>query len=146
MLTWRSMTGCLATFRQGSAEDWLSNCVWPTEPDVTLGANGVSWLGLGVSFSMFQGELLPIISNDETGVEFLLVTKNAEDATMHDVTSCDMPRVFQSMFGQLVRWLGENKLPPFQRGLTNSMYVLGFQPCTSGILPRIAFYRQHMAT
>ena len=61
---------------------------------------GVTWLELGVSFSMFIQQALPIIRQNDLGQNRLLMIEDNRDLEEHSVTGTDLAATMQKMWCQ----------------------------------------------
>ena len=122
---------------------WMQTTVWPVESGGPLEKEiGVSWLELGVSFSMYIQQALPILRPNESGAVRLLMIQDDTDVTDYKVTYTDLAATMQKMWCQAEGWILEESRPTCNKGLNTSLYTQGFGQSTSGLSPRPMFWAQ----
>ena len=126
---------------------WMQLTIWPVEHGGPLQKEvGVTWLELGVSFSMFIQQALPIIRQNDLGQNRLLMIEDNRDLEEHSVTGTDLAATMQKMWCQCEGWIQPERRPDVTKGLTMSLYAQGFQQAASGLTPRPKFYAQDRVT
>lgn len=124
-------------------QQWCQHLFWPTQkPDHAACRSGVSWLELGLSFSLYLGKTLPIIRQNQDGTKQIVFAASRADATRFGITLGDYANVMQLMWGHYMMYLQEDIRPAAPRGLTRSLMWLGFGQHTSGLLERPSFFAQ----
>lgn len=112
---------------------WLQCVKWPCEPGGPLTREtGISWVELGLSLSIFSGQLLPILRKDEQGITRLLGVMDQNDAVKHNVTLRDLATTFENLWNQLRLWEPQ-AFPKVSRGQTTSLQAQGFLQHTTGL-------------
>eukprot|EP00435_Cladocopium_sp_Y103_P013208 s1433_g3.t1 len=80
---------------------WMQTTVWPVEPGGPIQREvGVSWLELGISFSMYLQQALPILRTNAQGSTRLLLIKDENDVLEYAVTYTDVAATMQKMWCQ----------------------------------------------
>jgi len=81
---------------------WMQLTIWPVEHGggPLQKEVGVTWLELGVSFSMFIQQALPIIRQNDLGQNRLLMIEDNRDLEEHSVTGTDLAATMQKMWCQ----------------------------------------------
>eukprot|EP00435_Cladocopium_sp_Y103_P043208 s764_g12.t1 len=122
---------------------WMQTTIWPQDHGGPLEKEiGVTWLELGVSFSMYINKALPIIRKNQLGQNRLLLIEDNRDLEEHSVTGTDLAATMQKMWCQCEGWIQPESRPNVQKGLNMSLYAQGFQQAASGLTPRPKFYAQ----
>lgn len=112
---------------------WLQLVRWPVEPGGPLHREtGISWVELGLSFSMHIKRLLPILRKDHQGQTQLLDVQDRADAFHYNVTFKDIATSFENIWNQLRLWEA-SAFPTTTRGQTTSLQSQGFLQHTTGL-------------
>ena len=127
---------------------WMQLLVWPSQPQGPFAKEmGISWLELGLSFSMFLRKALPILRNNSENKTRLLMIEDEQDLVHHSVTLQDVAATFQRMWAQSQSLLPTTAFPQCQKGLQPSLYIQGMKQYTSGLSLRPKFeYQSEIAT
>jgi hypothetical protein len=121
----------------------MQTTIWPTAPGGPIEREvGVSWLELGVSFSMYLQSALPILRTNSDGCVRLLFVQDQNDISEYSVTCTDVAATMQKMWCQAEGWIDVQAKPAYQKGLNMSLYSQGFGQATSGLTPRPWFWAQ----
>lgn len=103
---------------------------------------GVSWLELGLSFTMFIKALPPIIRVDSSGTKQLVWVSTQDDMHKHHVTLADIASTMQLIWGHFVSYISPSHDFNPKRGLNKSLMWIGFQQHTCRLMQRPMFYLQ----
>ena len=107
---------------------WMQLLVWPSQPQGPFAKEmGISWLELGLSFSMFLRKALPILRNNSENKTRLLMIEDEQDLVHHSVTLQDVAATFQRMWAQSQSLLPTTAFPQCQKGLQPSLYIQGMK-------------------
>eukprot|EP00435_Cladocopium_sp_Y103_P070281 s44_g35.t1 len=81
--------------------NWMRGMSWPSQPQGPFEQElGISWLELGVSFSMFLRKALPILRTNSDRQVRLLMVEDENDITNFAITFQDVAGTFQKMWAQ----------------------------------------------
>lgn len=148
VLTFPDTTDSLKWFSWGdslarSLLEWMKLLTWPTQPQGPLDKElGVSWLELGISFSMYIHKALPVLRTNADHDVRLLLIEDEQDIANYAVTHQDVAGMFQRMWAQAQALLPAAAFPSCQKGLQSSLYVQGMKAFTSGLSLRPNFVHQ----
>ena len=121
---------------------WMQTTIWPVEFEGPLHREvGVSWLELGISFSMYIQQALPILRSIDASVRLIMVQDHT-DVAAYAVTYTDIATTMMKMWSQAESWLLPESRAVCSKGLNTSLYSLGFGQSTSGLSPRPRFWAQ----
>eukprot|EP00438_Fugacium_kawagutii_P000764 Skav229098 [mRNA] locus=scaffold92:308399:309949:- [translate_table: standard] len=124
--------------------DWFKRCVWPAAPGGPTGKEiGVSWLELGISFSIDIASLLPILREESTGDWRVIFVKDERDMHTHHVTCSDFALAMERMWTQLAS-IFPDTFEQLGRGVNVSLFSQGYMNHTTGLSKRPQFPHQSL--
>eukprot|EP00435_Cladocopium_sp_Y103_P023521 s1371_g5.t1 len=127
---------------------WMQRMSWPSHPQGPFEQElGISWLELGLSFSMFIQKALPILRTNADRKVRLFMIEDQNDITNHAVPFQDVAGTCQRMWAQCQALMPAESFPKCQKGLQPSLYVQGMKQYTSGLSLRPQYeYQSEVAS
>lgn len=122
-------------------KEWHSKLRWPAQHD-GVDEYGVTWYELTVSFMLHLGGYLPLKTKATDGTERLTVCHNYAEAIARGLKLADFCTQFNQLYLQMADLTKPSLMPPMERGLVRSLYLLGAGFQASGFRRRPVFPNQ----
>eukprot|EP00438_Fugacium_kawagutii_P001621 Skav211739 [mRNA] locus=scaffold1548:87131:90439:+ [translate_table: standard] len=126
-----------------SFQQWFCCLTWPGDDKIPKCCkNGVTWVELAVSLSMFAGQCLPILRDNCEGEKLLYFTRSVEDCVRFAISFTDQATTMQLMWGHFVHTVHPDMRPGVQRQLSKALIWLGHSQHCCGLSVRPTFFQQ----
>ena len=124
-------------------KEWNALLRWPARHE---GADeyGVTWYELTVSFMLHLGGYLPIKTKCADGQERLMVCSSYAEALARGLKLADFCAQFNQLYLQMADLTKPSLMPPIERGLVRSLYLIGSCFQASGFRKRPSYPFQAM--